>query len=334
MNKNILLIIAIIGMVIVPFVATDSAHEIPGGIRVYKDLFYATGSSNIRQSLDLYLPAERNERAPLIIWIHGGGWMGGSKEEPPMHEFVDKGYAFAAINYRLTNEAHFPEIFYDCKAAVRYLRAHAQEYNLDPNRFGVWGYSAGAVMAALLGTTGDTRDLEGNEGNAEQSSALQAVVCWAGAGDLTKLNDEIRALRAQGVKTKLDIDTSQAPLTLYLGGKVEDKLELAKQASAGNYVTKADPPFLVVHGKNDDVVPFALSETFSKKLSEVGVENRFSAVKGVRHFLFHKKCLVEVKNFFDAKLMNKGKFNGQLKGQPIGPDKQSREVPGETLKER
>lgn len=297
-------------MVTVPFVATDSAHVGPGGIRVYRDLFYVPGSFNNRQSLDLYLPANRNEKLPLIIWIHGGAWMGGSKAEPPMHEFVDNGYAFASINYRLTNEAHFPEIFYDCKAAIRYLRAHAKDYNLDPERFGVWGYSAGAVLAALLGTTGDTRDLEGNEGNAEQSSALQAIVCWAGAGDLTKLNDEVKALRAQGVKAKLDIETPQAPLTLYLGGKLEDKVELAKQASASTYITKDDPPFLVVHGKKDDVVPFALSESFAKKLKEAGVTSKFSAVRGLKHFLFHKKYLVEVKDFFDSQFMKKQKVAG------------------------
>ncbi len=305
MNKNIILIIAIAVMVIVPFVATDSAHVGPGSIRVYKDLFYVPFSFNKRQSLDLYLPADQSKKAPLIIWIHGGAWMGGSKAEPPMVEFVDNGYAFAAINYRLTNEAHFPEIFYDCKAAIRYLRAHAKEYNLDPDRFGVWGYSAGAVMAALIGTTGDTKDLEGNEGNAEQSSAVQAVACWAGGGDLTKLNEEVLALRARGVKTHLDIESPQAPLTMYLGGKLEDKMDVAKQASACTYATKTDPPFLIVHGKKDDVVPFAMSEALGKALSEAGVDVKFTAVKGVRHFLFHKKTLVDLKAFFDSKLMNR-----------------------------
>lgn len=304
-KKNILLALAILLMVTIPFVATDSAHVGPGGIRVYKDLFYVPGSNNPRQALDLYLPMNRNEKFPVIVWIHGGAWMGGSKDEPPMTGFVDDGYAFASLNYRLTNEAHFPEIFYDCKAAIRWLRAHAREYNLDADRIGVWGYSAGAQLSDLLGTTGDTKELDGDEGNLDQSSAVQAVVSWAGATDLTNVNTQIRELRAKGVKNTLDVDSPNAPLTLFLGGKSEDKPELAKQASPITYASKDDPPFLVVHGKKDNVVPVEQSEALYKSLKDAGVDVEFRCMKGLKHFLFHKGTMKDVKEFFDKHFKKK-----------------------------
>src|ERR1700676_2320619 len=138
------------------------AKEVTSDIVVHKNLGYVTHGSP-SQILDLYAPKNANN-VPLIVWIHGGAFLFGSKEgfpvEPvPLHLLLE-GYAVASINYRLSPEAVFPAQLEDCKAAVRWLRAHADEFGIDPNRIGVWGASAGGNLAALVGTTGEVRDFE------------------------------------------------------------------------------------------------------------------------------------------------------------------------------
>jgi acetyl esterase/lipase len=127
-----------------------------------KNLTYVTHGGP-SQTLDLYSP-QKTKQVPLIVWIHGGAFLFGSKEgfpvEPvPLH-FLLEGYAVASINYRLSPEAVFPAQLEDCKAAIRWLRAHADNFGIDPNRIGAWGASAGGNLAALLGTTGEVRDFE------------------------------------------------------------------------------------------------------------------------------------------------------------------------------
>src|SRR5204863_10043821 len=112
-----------------------------------------------RHSLDLYVP--KSERPlPLVIWIHGGGWQAGNKANPPLLGLTQKGFAVASINYRFSQHAVYPAQIQDCKAAVRFLRKNADKYHLDPDHFGAWGASAGGHLVALLGTSGDAKDLE------------------------------------------------------------------------------------------------------------------------------------------------------------------------------
>ncbi len=115
------------------------------------------GTHGVGNRLDLYLPPKADAPTPLVIWIHGGGWEAGNKENPPGLGLLKKGYALASLNYRLSQEAKFPAQIEDCKAAIRFLRANAKKYNLDPDHFGVWGASAGGHLVALLGTTGSSR---------------------------------------------------------------------------------------------------------------------------------------------------------------------------------
>src|SRR5260370_39954354 len=155
----------------------------PEGTKSLRDLEYVKGGHE-RQKLDLYLPEKSDDPLPLIIWIHGGAWMAGSKENPPGIELLKRGYALASINYRLSQHAKFPAQLEDCKAAIRWLRANATTYHLDPDRIGVWGASAGGHLVALLRTTGDVKELEGEEGNPQQSSGGQSVVDWFGPTDI------------------------------------------------------------------------------------------------------------------------------------------------------
>ena len=133
-----------------------------------------------RQKLDLYVPA--TAKGPLIVWIHGGGWVGGSKDNPPGLAMLAGGCCVASVEYRFSQEAPFPAQIFDAKSAIRFLRAHAGEYQLDPARVGAWGTSSGAHLAALLGTSADVKELEGDLGNTDQSSRVQAVVdCYGPA---------------------------------------------------------------------------------------------------------------------------------------------------------
>ncbi len=150
-----------------------------------KDLEY--GPHGVGNRLDLYLPPKADAPTPLVIWIHGGGWEAGNKDNPPGLGLLKKGYALASINYRLSQEAKFPAQIEDCKAAIRFLRANAKKYNLDPDHFGVWGASAGGHLVALLGTTGGVKELEGDGPNKEESSAVQAVVDWFGPTDMLQM---------------------------------------------------------------------------------------------------------------------------------------------------
>jgi len=145
---------------------------IPYGVKVFRDIPYVSNGHE-RQKLDLYLPENSNEPLPVIIWIHGGGWQSGSKENclPLRKGFVNRGYAIASINYRLSSHATFPAQIEDCKSAIRWLRAHAKEYGLDVSRFGVWRSSAGGHLAALIGTTGDLKEFDVGE-NLDQSSRV------------------------------------------------------------------------------------------------------------------------------------------------------------------
>ena len=150
--------------------------RLPEGTKAQRDLEYVAGGHE-RQRLDLYTPEKADGPLPVIVWVHGGAWMGGAKDAGvPALPFVGKGYAVASINYRFSQHAAFPAQIEDCKAAIRWLKANAKAFDLDPERIGVWGASSGGHLVTLLGTSGGVKDLEGRGGNADQSSRVRAVV--------------------------------------------------------------------------------------------------------------------------------------------------------------
>ncbi len=162
-----------------------AAPKLPAGVKVLRDLQYVEGGHE-RNRLDLYLPEKAEGRLPLVVWIHGGAWWAGSKDGCPAVPLTAKGYAVASINYRLSQHAVFPAQIEDCKAAIRWLRANAAKYHLDADHIGVWGASAGGHLVAMLGTTGNVKELEGKGGNLDQSSRVQCVVDWFGPSDLAR----------------------------------------------------------------------------------------------------------------------------------------------------
>ena len=242
--------------------------RLPPGVEVLRDLQYVEGGHE-RNRLDLYLPEKTEGRLPLIVWIHSGAWLGGSKDGCPAVPFVTKGYAVASINYRLSQHAVFPAQIEDCKAAIRWLRANAAKYQLDPDHIGVWGASAGGHLVAMLGTTGGVKEMEGTGGNLDQSSRVQCIVDWFGPSDLLTMAGSH--------------DNPASPESRLIGGPVQKNKENARKASPVTYVSKDSAPFLIMHGDQDNVVPPGQSEELVAALKKAGVEVKLQIIEGNGH---------------------------------------------------
>jgi len=219
--------------------------------------------------LDLFLPESGDKPLPLIIWIHGGAWPAGSKDDPsPAVRFAANGYAVAHVGYRLSQQAKFPAQIHDCKAAVRWLRANADKYKLEPNKFIAWGGSAGGHLVALLGTSGEVAELEGDVNDLKTSSRIQAVVDWFGPTDF-----------------------------LHIGGALLENKDKAAKASPITYVSKDAPPFLIMHGDLDRLVPFNQGELLYTALKKAGADVTFVPMKGAGHGFGGPEAIAPVQDF-------------------------------------
>jgi acetyl esterase/lipase len=276
-------------------VPAKPAPPLPPGVRLLPNLEYASvdGKSLL---LDLYLPQPTDKPVPVILYVHGGAWLGGDKHGGPAIGFSGRGFAVASINYRLSQEAIFPAQINDCKAAVRWLRAHAKFYNLDPARIGAWGDSAGGHLVALLGTSGGVAELEGNEGNLDQSSRVQAVCDWYGPTDLLKFEDQAKQA---GLKRG---NPANAPESRLIGGPLLDNKDKAAKANPITYIAKDCPPFLIMHGDKDPLVPVAQSEMLRDALEKAGVEVKLEIIPGAGHGFGGKAIMATVEDFFDKQL--------------------------------
>ncbi|MGI9472836.1 MAG: alpha/beta hydrolase fold domain-containing protein, partial [Rubripirellula sp.] len=225
--------------------STKKPTGLPEGTKVDRDLTYATVGER-KLPLDLYRPPSA-AATPLVIWVHGGGWKGGTKTGAgPALALLDRGYAVASVEYRLSGEAIFPAAIEDCKAAVSFLRLHAKEYNLDPNRFGVWGSSAGGHLVSLLGTSHDVDDFDTHAVCRQASSNVQAVCNWFGPSDFLRMND---------FPGKIDHDAAGSPESLFIGAPIQQQHAKSQRANPITYVSPGDPPFLHLHGEADQAVP-------------------------------------------------------------------------------
>ena len=262
---------------------------VPPGTKVDTDLAYG---DHDRQKLDLYRP-KGDAPTPLVVWVHGGGWEAGSKSGGnPMLPLLARGYAVAAVNYRLSQHAPFPAQIEDVKAAVRFLRANAKAYDLDPDHFGAAGASAGGHLVALLGTSAGAKDLDGDGKYKDVSSAVQAVCDIFGPTDLVKLSPP---------------GATNNPVTRLLGGTTGEKKALAARANPISFVDPKDPPFLILHGDKDTLVPVSQSELFRAALQKAGVANDLIVVPGAGHGpgVFTKETAAKIEGFFDKYLKAK-----------------------------
>lgn len=262
-------------------------------IRSDADIVFGKGGTK-ELRLDLARPVGEGP-SPAIICLHGGGWVEGNRKQMKgtIEAMAMRGYVAISPDYRLAPQAHFPAQIEDCKAAVRWVRANAEKYHINPQKIGVFGFSAGAHLACLLGVTGKDDGLEGKGGNADQSSAVQAVVSFFGPTDFTQpvWSDKV----------------IQRHLKPFLGGSAEDKADVYRRASPLTYAGKNAPPFLFVHGTADDIVPIQQSEAMVKKLRQAGVSARLIEVVGEGHgwgwsHEHRLTSLADMMDFFDENL--------------------------------
>ncbi len=252
--------------------------EVPDSLHVIRDINYA-GTENPRQSLDLYLPkAEPESLRPLIVFIHGGGWRGGQKESGwgKLRPFVQSGkYAGASIGYRLTDESQWPGQIHDCKAAIRWLRVHADEHGYDADKMAVWGTSAGGHLVAMLGVSGDVEELEGTIGShLAVSSRVTCVVNFFGPSEILTMDDH---------PSKITHLAAGSPESLLLGAPVSTVPEKAAQASPVTWTSADDAPSLIVHGTKDELVPYPQSTQLEIELEKAGVPTVLLTVEGGGH---------------------------------------------------
>ncbi|MBT4140480.1 MAG: alpha/beta hydrolase, partial [Candidatus Latescibacteria bacterium] len=286
--------------------AMNVEGALPKGVRVEKDLVYGTVSDR-ELVLDVYWHPDAEEAMPLLIWVHGGAWRKGSKSNVgnvlPM---LSKGYAVASVGYRLSGEAIFPAQIQDCKAAVRWLRAHAGDYKLNGDKFAAWGSSAGGHLVALLGTANDVADWEVGD-HLDVSSRVQAVCDWFGPTDFLRMND---------VKGKMDHDPANSPESELVGAPIQEHPDLAGNANPISYVSGDESPFLIMHGGQDFTVLKNQSELLNVALQEQGVSSTLVLIDDQGHgFRGERADIMKlVEGFFDERL--KGTESVWLKENP------------------
>lgn len=261
------------------------------GMKTLRNVFYA-GTRNPFQTMDIFLPEGVKSTTPVVVWIHGGSWWGGSKEDCPATFMVSAGFATVSINYRLSQEAPFPAQLVDCKSVIRYLREHAKELNIDPTRIGVWGASAGGHLAALLGTTGDDDPFAPKGQKAKVSYGVQAVCDWCGPTDF---RDMLRKLASK------EVTVGQVqPIISLLGNKCTP--EWLAASSPVSYATEKAPPFLIMHGDADGTVPVAQSRYLHSVLKTRKVDSTLVVLKGEGHSLASSANARLVLEFFKRTL--------------------------------
>lgn len=255
-------------------IANPQGGRVPEGVKKIADLDYA-GTGNPRQALDLYLPEKPASADPLpvVVFIHGGGWQNGDKNSAGFRvaSLAATGkYAGASIGYRLSGEAKWPAQIHDCKAAIRWIKAHAAEHGLDPDRIAVWGSSAGGHLVAMLGVSDGVADLEGSIGaHTDRNAKVKCVVDFFGPTDLLSMGG-----------THND---AKSPESNLIGGAVQENPDKAKIASPVSHVTPDDSPFLIIHGDADPLVPHDQSVALEKKLEAAGVSTILITVEGGEH---------------------------------------------------
>ena len=268
--------------------------QIPDDIQLVRDVVYSTAPGKDNKSTELkmdcaFLKQSNGKPMPVIIYIHGGGWSGGNRAIglPFSVAFARGGYFACTISYRLSGQAIFPAQVHDVKAAVRFLREHAEQLAIDPNRIGVWGHSAGGHLSAMLGVTGNDHTLDGVAGNQFSDSTVQAVVDVSGPTDLVRI--------APG-------GNGGPMIAQFLGGTVRDKPDAAKAASPINYVDGQDAPFLIIQGGQDNLVPDEQAEIMHKALTEAGVECEYLYIAESGHGVPDRRSFQATAAFFDKHL--------------------------------
>lgn len=249
--------------------ASAEESSIPPGVQVRNDIVYGKGGGE-DLLLDIAMPVNAEQPLPCIVVLHGGGWFAGDKSSEREYALflARNGAGAAMVNYRLAPDFRYPAAVEDVKCAVRFLRAHAKEYNIDPERIGATGISAGAHLAMMLGVTGGMPEFEGAGGWPEESSRVSAVVALYGPADLARKGTPPNTARM---------------VRDFIGGTPEEKPDAYKAASPLTHVDKDDAPLLILHGSTDNVVPLDQALAMVRAMTKAGAKGRVSILIGGGH---------------------------------------------------
>jgi len=272
--------------------------------KCWKNIDYA-GDSMIYHQLDIYLPKSSKQKYPVVIVIYGSAWLANNMKESVMpfigNYLLEQGFAIVSPNHRSSKDAKFPAQIHDIKAVIRFVRANADKYMLDTTFIGITGFSSGGHLAALAGTTWNNKkyidgtyklDLEGKIGQyLNFSSRVNAVVDWFGPIDLLSIDS---------CRNKKMFDENNAPEVLLIGKKIAEDKKSYILANPITYIDIYDPPFLIIHGDNDDLVPYCQSELLYNALKKAGVPVNYILVPGAGHGngIFIEKYLNLMNEFF------------------------------------
>jgi acetyl esterase/lipase len=274
------------------------ALKLPDTVVVEKDIEYGkAGERSLK--LDIVRPRKPSDKPlPVIAFVHGGGWRGGNKSAGVFNVLglaATGNYFGVSVGYRLSGEAIWPAQIHDCKAAIRWLKANAKKYNIDPEKIGVWGGSAGGHLVSLLGTSGDVKELEGDCGSPGQSSRVACVVDFCGPSDFLAA----ATFQRKGMPSPARADS---PESLLFGGPLEEKKDAAREASPVTYATSDAPPFLIVHGTADPIVPIQQAELLQAALKKAGASATFLKIQGGGHGIGGPEVTKRVRAFLDKHL--------------------------------
>jgi acetyl esterase/lipase len=269
--------------------------QLPDTVEMRAGLVYASPAGRDLH-LDLFLPKSGAGPFPAVVYIHGGGWSAGNRSafRRQAAYMATKGFAGACIEYRLSGEAHYPAALHDAKAAVRWMRANAAKYRIQPDQIAAAGGSAGGHLVAMLGATGGMPAFEGDEGNSGYSSRVQAVAAFNPALDLVSFG-------------KAGAGDANNAVAKFLGCPYEENPKLWAQATPLAHVSKDAAPFLFLHGTADRTVPYQQSVEMMKKLEAAGVHAEIFSADGAGHGFFnsppfYEPALKRMEEFFTKTL--------------------------------
>lgn len=269
----------------IPFVSEKNP------LTLIRDIAYVKDSSHRAHLLDLYVPQKHSGPLSVIIWLHGGSWQYYDKANCPAQHYLPKDFAIASLNYSYSSEAVFPAQLHDCQAAVRWIRANAQQYDFNVNKIGAWGVSAGAYLASFLGTTGNTSAFgEPHADHGDQSTMVQAVSAWAGPSNLDSIGPQLGYHRDE-YPSKLSF------VSALLGGDLS--AEKLKSCSPITYATSSAPPFFLMHGAQDDLVPLAQSQELYDALVNHKAPVSILVDEQSGHDLMTRDHIIETMRFFE-----------------------------------
>ena len=299
----------LIALIVLASTKVAPANARLDGFRNLLDLPYAN-SDHPRQTLNLYLPENPvSKKIPLIAYIHGGAWRKGDKSFGihRIRKFLRGGqFAAASIGYRLTDEGPWPLQIHDCKAAIRWLKANADQYGYDASNIAVMGNSAGGHLVAMLGVSADVPEMSGRLGlHLDMDTRVKCVVDFCGPANLLTMVDQPSTMRH---------DTPDSPEGQLVGGYVRKRSKVALDASPQTHVSKADAPILVVHGDKDPLVPVQQARDFHEALLKGKVDSTLVILKGMGHGLRHPELDRRIEAFFAKHLLGE---NVEISGTPI-----------------